>query len=124
MSVDIIRFSVLAGHGAEYGPIQSYAAAVADGNGDSGDHETTKDYKDSIHKDLNAKSDKTNQHLGQDNLCYREDGCEQTNEGEQITGKDNEASGFNDQSKSISVTNMKDSVRCSSKCSQFISLRQ
>ena len=28
MSVDIIRFSVLAGHGAKSVPVQSYAAAV------------------------------------------------------------------------------------------------
>ena len=27
--------------------------------------------------------------MGQDNLCYRDDGCEQANEGEQIKGKDN-----------------------------------
>ncbi len=39
--------------------------------------------------------------MDQDDLCYRPDGCEQANEGEQITGKDNEASGFNDQSKNI-----------------------
>ena len=80
-------------------PVQSYAAA-ADG-GDNGDYKITKDYKDSIHKDVDAKSDSTNQHLSQDNLCYRDDGCEQANEGQQIKGKDNAASGFNDQSKNI-----------------------
>ena len=80
-------------------PVQSYAAAA--GGGDNGDYKITKDYKDSIHKDVNAKSDSTNQHLGQDNLCYRDDGCEQANEGEQVEGKDNAASGFNDQGKNI-----------------------
>ena len=64
-------------------PVQSYAAV----DGDNGDYKITKDYKDSIHKDINAKSDSTNQHLGQDNLCYRDDDCEQANEGEQIEAK-------------------------------------
>src|SRR4051812_8538224 len=76
-------------------PVQSYAAASTDG--DSGDYKITKDYKDSIHKDIDSKSDSTNPHLSQDNLCYRSPECKQANEGEQITGKDNEASGFNDQ---------------------------
>ncbi len=38
------------------------------------------------------------QNLNQDNLCHRFDGCKQSNEGQQITGNDNTASGFNDQS--------------------------
>ena len=96
MPVDIIRISILTGHGAKLVPVQSYAAA---GGGDNGDHKTTQDYKDGIHKDINAKSDKTNQHLDHDNICYQDDGCEQANEGEQAEGKNNEASGFNDQSK-------------------------
>ena len=79
-------------------PAQSYATAAA---GDDGDNKITKDYKDSIHKDINAESDSTNQHLSQDNLCYRLDGCEQSNEGEQVEGKDNVESDFNDQSKNI-----------------------
>ena len=79
-------------------PIQSYAASVA---GDNGDHKVTKDYKNSIYKDVNTESDSTNQHLGQDNICYKDDGCEQASEGEQTEGKDNAASGFNDQGKSL-----------------------
>ena len=84
--------------GPNLGPSQPYASAAAAG-GDNGDYKTNKDYKDSIHKDVNAGSDSTNQHSTQDNLCYRDDGCEQANGGQQITGKDNEASGFSDQSK-------------------------
>ena len=84
--------------GPNLSPVQSYAAAA---DNDNGDYKITKDYKDSIKKDVYAESDKTNQHLGQDNLCYRGDDCEQANEGEQVEGKDNAASGFNDQSKSI-----------------------
>ena len=41
--------------GPNLAPVQSYAAAAADG--DSGDHKTTKDYKDSIHKDVESKSE-------------------------------------------------------------------
>jgi hypothetical protein len=84
--------------GPNLAPVQSYAAA-ADTNND--DNKITKDYKDSIHKDVNSKSERTNQHLGQDNLCYKDDDCEEANEGEQIKGKDNVASGFNEQSKNI-----------------------
>jgi hypothetical protein len=79
---------------------QSYAA-----NDDKDANKITKDYKNSIQKDVNPKSDRTNQHLGQDSLCYKDDDCEQTNEGEQIKGKDNEARGFNDQSALESVDN-------------------
>ena len=43
------------------------------------------------------------QHQDQDNFCYRGDNCEQANEGQQIVGKDNEATGFNDQSDNLSV---------------------
>ena len=83
-------------------PAQSFATAAGDGGGvDNGDDKTTKDFEDSIDKDENAELDRTSQHLGQDDLCYKGDGCEQANEGQQIEGKDNEASGFNDQSKNI-----------------------
>jgi hypothetical protein len=83
-------------------PVQSYAASPSAGGGDNGDYKITKDYKDRIQKDVNAKSSKTIQHLGQDNLCYKDDdGCEEATEGEQIKGKDNVASGFNEQSKNI-----------------------
>ena len=63
-------------------PLQSYA----DGN-------------DQPHKNLKSKSDsRTNQHLDQDNFCYRSPGCVQGNQGAQISGNDNTAKGFNDQS--------------------------
>ena len=81
-------------------PVQSHAAAV----GDNGGYKTTKDYKDSIQKDVNAESDSTNQHSGQDNFAYRSDDPSQANQGQQITGKDNEAKGFNDQSSNLQST--------------------
>ena len=85
--------------GSNMVPVQSYASAA--GGGNNGDYKITKDYKDSIHKDVDSKSDSTNQHSSQGNLCYKDDGCEQADEGQQVDGKDNTASGFNDQSKNI-----------------------
>jgi YVTN family beta-propeller protein len=87
--------------GPNMAPIQSEATSPPAAGGDNGDYKITKDYKDSIQKDVNSKSYNANQHLGQDNLCYKDDDCLQANEGQQITGKDNAASGFNDQSKNI-----------------------
>ena len=63
-------------------PLQSYA----DGNNQP-------------HKNIKSKSDSsTSQHLDQDNFCYRSPGCVQGNQGTQISGNDNTAKGFNDQS--------------------------
>lgn len=74
-------------------PMQSYAV------GSDLQHKNVSDLKDSIKKD--TKSEKANQHLNQDNACYRGDDCQQAIEGQQIVGKDNEASGFNDQSANL-----------------------
>ena len=41
------------------------------------------------------------QHMDQDNECYRGDDCKQANQGQQVVGKDNDAKGFNDQSKNV-----------------------
>jgi len=87
-------------------PAQSFATAAADGAGDgvgvdNGDDKTTKDFEDSIDKDVNAESGSRIQHLDQDDLCYKGDDCVQANEGQQTEGKDNDASGFNDQSRNI-----------------------
>ena len=76
--------------------VQSYAAA----GGDNDDNKI-KDYKESIKKDVNSKQDTSKQNFDQDNLCYRDGDCEQANDGQQVEGKDNVASGFNDQSKNI-----------------------
>ena len=46
---------------------------------------------------------KSNQDLDQDNLCYRSPECQQANDAQQIEGNDNEATGFNDQSKNFDI---------------------
>jgi hypothetical protein len=76
-------------------PTQSYA---------SGEHKKTDELKSSIKGgtegvDVDKKS--ANQKMGQENFCYRGDDCQQANDGQQVLGKDNEASGFNDQSKNL-----------------------
>ena len=65
----LLIFSALASlfvTGKNIAPTKSYAAAGGD---DNDDYKSTMDYKDSIHKDIDSKSEKTNQHLSQDNLC-------------------------------------------------------
>ena len=78
-------------------PTQSYA--VKD-NSDS--HDETDDWGGDFSKDSNSNS-KTNQDLDQDNLCYRSPECQQANDAQQIEGNDNEATGFNDQSKNFDI---------------------
>ena len=72
-------------------PMQSYAD----------NHKKTSDSKSSIKESSQIDKKNANQKMDQDNFCYRDDQCKQGNEGQQIVGKDNEASGFNDQSKTI-----------------------
>ena len=79
--------------GTSIAPMQSYADK---GNDEQKKHKGVVDLKQSIQKDIESK--KANQHLSQDNTCYRGDSCQQGNEAEQIVGKDNKAAGFNDQS--------------------------
>ncbi len=76
-------------------PMQSYA------DRDNDDHKKTKDFKSSITASSESDKKTASQHQDQDNFCYRSDDCEQVNQGQQIVGKDNEAKGFNDQSKNI-----------------------
>jgi len=73
-------------------PMQSYA---------SGEHKKNGDIKSSIKSDADINKKSASQKMDQDNFCYRSDGCQQANQGQQIVGKDNEAAGFNDQSKNV-----------------------
>jgi hypothetical protein len=72
-------------------PMQSYAD----------EDKITKDSKSSIKASTEVDKKSASQKLDQENFCYRGDDCEQANQGQQIVGKDNEAKGFNDQSKNI-----------------------
>ena len=76
-------------------PMQSYA---------SEEHKENSDLKSSIKSGTDVDTKSASQHQDQDNFCYRGDDCQQSNEGQQITGKDNEASWFSDQSKNLQPT--------------------
>ena len=90
------------------GGISSYAIA---GNRDS--HNPTAviriwrtkqkkgDSESSIKADADINKKSAGQKLDQDNFCYRGDDCKQANQGQQVVDRDNEAAGFNEQSKSL-----------------------
>ena len=67
------------------------------------DHKTTKDFKSSISAKSQIDKKSANQHMDQDNFCYRGEECQQANQGQQIAGEDNDAKGFNDQSDNLSA---------------------
>jgi len=77
---------------------QSYA------DRDNDDHKKGKDFVSPIIASSESDKKSANQDMDQDNFCYMGDNCEQANQGQQLTGKDNEASGFNDQSKNFPPT--------------------
>ncbi len=85
--VAIITATLVLGTGVT--PMQSYADKHDD------DDEKGKDYT--------SQEDKSNANLklDQDNTCYRSDGCTQGNQGQQVVGKDNDVTGFNDQSDNL-----------------------
>ncbi len=67
------------------------------------EHKKGKDFKPSISVKSQIDKKSANQHMDQDNFCYRGDDCKQANQGQQIVGEDNEAKGFNDQSANINA---------------------
>jgi hypothetical protein len=75
--------------GTSVSPMQSNVYAQTD----------TADEKRSIQQETTAQS--ANQKAGQDNTCVRDESCEQANQGQQIAGENNEATGFNDQSANV-----------------------
>jgi hypothetical protein len=75
-------------------PMQSYASQ----------HTKTDDLKSSIKASLQIEEKSANQHLDQDNFCYRSDNCNQANQAQQIVGDGNKATGFNDQSDNLSIS--------------------
>ncbi len=68
-------------------PVKSFA---------SGGHDDDREGKIKAIFDLDKKG--SSQKSDQDNFAYRSDDPEQANEGQQLLGKDNEATGFNEQS--------------------------
>jgi hypothetical protein len=67
------------------------------------EHKKTKDYKSSISAKSQVDKKSSNQHMDQDNFCYRGAECQQANQGQQLAGENNDAKGFNDQSDNLSA---------------------
>jgi hypothetical protein len=66
----------------------------------------TQGEKQSIKEETTAQS--ASQKVGQDNVCVRRDeDCEEANQGQQIAGKDNEATGFNHQSANVQANQIR-----------------
>ena len=76
--------------------MQSYAV-----NNHSDKHKKTENFKKSIHDDVDAKSEKTNQRLDQDNFCIDRPGVNKPMMPNKTEGDNNEATGFNNQSKTF-----------------------
>ena len=89
-------------------PMQSYADRDNKDDhkkswGNKDDNKKSKDHKSSISEKTQIDKKSASQHQDQDNFCYRDDDCEQANQGQQIVGKDNDVVGFNDQSENLAL---------------------
>ena len=68
------------------------------------ENKNTKDSKSSLKASAVSDKKSSSQHSGQDNFAYRSEAPSQANQGQQIIGKNNEATGMNDQSKNLQST--------------------
>jgi phosphodiesterase/alkaline phosphatase D-like protein len=59
------------------------------------------EYDDDTEGYVDSKKDNTNQHLSEENKCYRSNSCDQVNGDSQIIGQGNTVTGFTDQSKNV-----------------------
>ena len=91
-------------------PMQSFAdkgdkdyKKTKDNKEDNKDYKKTKDNKSSINEKTKVDKKSANQHMDQDNFCYRGAECQQANQGQQLAGENNDAKGFNDQSDNIEL---------------------
>jgi len=80
--------------GTTLAPIQSYAIR-------SGGLPDTSSLKHGIRDDVSVKLEHRDQHMNQENLCYRTNTCRQANDGQNTLGNDNSVTGFADQSDNI-----------------------
>jgi hypothetical protein len=60
--------------------------------------------KDSIRDGVSVTLEHRDQHMGQENLCYRANTCRQSNVGQNTLGNDNQVTGFADQSDNLPQT--------------------
>jgi hypothetical protein len=79
-------------------PIQSYAAAI---RGTEADFPDTSSLKHAVRDGVSANLSHKDQHMNQQNLCYRANTCRQSDVGQNTLGNDNQVTGFADQSDNI-----------------------
>jgi hypothetical protein len=80
--------------GTTLAPIQSYATR-------SGGLPDTSSLKHGIRDGVTVNLEHRDQHMNQENLCYRDNTCRQSDVGQNTLGNDNSITGFADQSDNI-----------------------
>jgi hypothetical protein len=90
-------------------PMQSFADKKdnnykKDNDYKDNDYKKDNDFKSKVFASSEEDKKSAKQHMDQDNECYRGEKCQQANQGQQVVGKDNDAKGFNDQSKNSEQT--------------------
>src|SRR6476619_5245763 len=76
-------------------PIQAYALSKFKTNTD------TSSLKHGIRDGVNVNLEHRDQHMDQENLCYRTNTCRQANDGQNTLGNDNSVTVFTDQSDNL-----------------------
>jgi hypothetical protein len=89
-------FALLLVAGTILSPIQSYAAPSTNGG-----IPNTSSLKHTIRDGVNVNLEHRDQHMDQENLCYRANTCRDSNVGQNTLGNDNSVTGFADQSDNI-----------------------
>jgi hypothetical protein len=80
--------------GTTLAPIQSYAVS-------SSGFPDTSSLKQGIRDGVSVNLEHRDQHMNQENICYRTNTCRQSNAGQNTLGNDNSVTGFADQSDNI-----------------------
>ena len=79
-------------------PIQAYGLSKFKTNTD------TSSLKQGIRDGVSVNLEHRDQHMNQENLCYRTNTCRQSNVGQNTLGNDNSVTGFTDQSDNTNST--------------------
>jgi hypothetical protein len=86
--------------GTIFTPIQSYAAQPKV-RGPGADLPDTSSFKKAARDGISVNLEHREQHMDQENLCYRANICIQANDGQNTLGNDNSITGFADQSDNL-----------------------
>ena len=95
--VSAAAISLLLVAGTILAPLQSSYAAPRTNDG----LPDTSSLKDGIRNGISVNLEHRNQHMNQENVCYRDNRCRQSDVGQNTLGNDNQVTGFVDQSDNI-----------------------